>query len=187
MPSRLIRAIGIDDGFFTPHKQGKTKVVMVLLRADNRLEGILSSDITVDGTDSTEKITSTLKNSTFLEQASCIFLDGINFAGFNVADAERIKNETSLPVIIVFRKQPDIESIKRALAKLPRARERIELIEKAGEIHHAERILFQCHGIRVEGARALIEEFTIHSHLPEPVRVAHMVASGLTLGRSTPP
>ena len=187
MSSRLIRAIGIDDGFFTPHKQGKTKIVMVLLRADNRLEGILSSDISVDGTDSTEKIVNTLKDSSFLEQASCIFLDGINFAGFNVADAERIKNETSLPVIIVFRRQPGIESIKRALAKLPHARKRIELIEKAGAIHRAEKILFQCRGVSAEEARAMIEQFTIHSHLPEPVRIAHMVASGLTLGKSTSP
>lgn len=187
MPSGLIRAIGVDDGYFKPHKKGKTKIVMVLLRADNRLEGILSSNISVDGIDSTEKIIGTLKASSFPEQASCIFLDGINFAGFNVADAQRINNEIGIPVIIVFRKQPNIKSIKKALARLPMAGERIALIEKAGKIHKAEKILFQCHGIPVREARALVEKFTIHSHLPEPVRIAHMVASGLTLGKSTSP
>lgn len=187
MPSGFIRAIGIDDGYFKPHRKGKTKIVMVLLRADNRLEGILSSDISVDGTDSTEKIISTLKGSSFPEQASCIFLSGINFAGFNVADAQRINNETSIPVIIVFRKQPGIESIKKALSKLSHSGERIALIEKAGKIHKAKKIFYQCHGLTIKEANAMIEKFTMHSNLPEPVRIAHMIASGLTLGKSTSP
>ncbi|MFH1234204.1 MAG: DUF99 family protein [Candidatus Diapherotrites archaeon] len=183
----LIRAIGIDDGHFTPKKKGKTKLVFVLLRADNRLEGILSADVTVDGTDSTKTIIKTLSNSCFLEQARCIFLEGINFAGFNMADAQTISKKTGLPVIIVFRKQPDIEGIRKALGKFRDSKKRISLLEKAGRIFRAEKIFFQCHGIPEEGAREAIRKFTIHSNFPEPVRIAHLVASAVTLGRSTSP
>lgn len=190
MPLRLkelIRAIGVDDGYFPPRKPGTTKLVMVLLRADNRLEGVLSTDIEVDGTDSTEKIISALKNSSFPEQASFIFLDGINFAGFNITNAEKVSKELSLPVIIVFRKNPDLQRIKRALKKFENARERIALIDNAGKIFRAKKILFQCHGLSEEHAKKAIEKFTIHSHLPEPVRIAHLIASAVTLGKSTTP
>ncbi|MCX6802122.1 MAG: DUF99 family protein [Candidatus Diapherotrites archaeon] len=183
----LIRAIGIDDGHFTPRKKGKTKLAFVLLRADNRLEGILSSEITVDGADSTKTIIKTLSNSCFLEQARCIFLEGINFAGFNMADAQTISKKTGLPVIIVFRKQPGLKGIEAALKKFKDSKKRISLLRKAGKIHKAEKIFFQCHGISGEGAREAIRKFTIHSNFPEPVRIAHLVASAVTLGRSTSP
>jgi len=186
-PRELPRAVGIDDGHFTPKKPGITKLVLVLLRADNRIEGILSTDIAVDGLDSTEKIITALKQSSFPEQASYIFLDGINFAGFNVADAERINKETGLPVIMVFRKRPDIAGIKKALGKFPDAMERIALIEKAGPVRQAEKILFQCKGTSEKEALEAIEKFTMHSNLPEPVRLAHLIASAVTLGRSTSP
>lgn len=186
-PRELFRAIGIDDGYFAPKKPGTTKLILVLLRADNRVEGILSTDVTVDGLDSTDKIISALKQSSFPEQARYIFLDGINFAGFNVADAERINKETGLPVIIVFRKQPDIDGIKKALGKLPDAGKRISLMEKAGSIHSSEKILFQVRGASEREALEAIEKFTFHSNLPEPVRLAHLIASAVTLGRSTTP
>ncbi|MEM0359926.1 MAG: DUF99 family protein [Candidatus Diapherotrites archaeon] len=184
---QFTRAIGIDDGHFTPKRKGKTKLVFVLLRSDNRIEGILSADITVDGSDSTKTIIETLSNSCFLEQARCIFLEGINFAGFNIADAQAISKKTGLPVIIVFRKKPDIEGIKKALKKFSDSMEKTALLEKAGEIFCTQKIFFQCHGIRAEQAMEMIKKFTLHSNFPEPVRIAHLVASSVTLGRSTSP
>lgn len=184
-----IRAIGIDDGYFKPKTKSKTKLVAVLLRADCRLEGILCSDIDVDALDATQIIIRMLKSNEekFLKQASVIFLDGVNFAGFNIVDAETLQKELELPIIIVFRKKPRMQEIAKALQRFKDRDLRMQLIEKAGEIHKADNIFFQCKGIDAGTAKQLIKRFSIHSHLPEPVRVAHLVASAITLGRSTTP
>lgn len=184
-----IRAIGIDDGYFKPKTKSKTKLVAVLLRADCRLEGILCNEISVDALDATQLILKMLKSDEkkFLKQASAIFLDGINFAGFNIADIEVLQRELRLPIIVVFRKMPRMQEIAKALQRFEDCDLRMELIKKAGKIHKADKIFFQCKGIDASTAKQLIKKFSIHSHLPEPVRIAHLVASAVTLGRSTTP
>ena len=184
-----IRAIGIDDGYFRPKRKGKTKLVAVLLRADCRLEGILCSEIEVDALDATARILDMLKkdDSKFIKQASVVFLDGINFAGFNIVDINALSNALEKPVIVVFRKMPKMEKIFKALERFADKDLRKELIKKAGRIYKAEHIFFQCAGIEASEAKALIKKFSIHSNLPEPVRMAHLIASAITLGRSTTP
>jgi len=181
------RAIGLDDGSFTPKKPGSALLVGVLLRADNRLEGVLSTTIGVDSLDSTKKALSMLKNSRFREQASFIFLDGINFAGFNFIDIQRLSSELGIPAIAVQRRKPSVEKIERALSRFKDKKKRLALMEKAGPIHRAEKIYFQCPGMAPQEARKAIKLFSSHSNLPEPVRLAHLIASGVSLGESTSP
>jgi len=184
-----IRAIGVDDGYFKPRTIGRTKIVAVLQRVDGRIEGILCSDVEIDGFDSTSQIVKMLKDNQekFLGQAEVIFLGGVNFAGFNIADVKTLHAELALPIIIVFRKMPRMKKIFKALEKFPDASKRKELLKNAGRIYKADRICFQCVGLRPYEARGLIKRFSIHSNLPEPVRIAHIVASAVTLGRSTAP
>ncbi|MCD6478970.1 MAG: DUF99 family protein [Candidatus Diapherotrites archaeon] len=184
-----IRAIGIDDGYFKPRTKGSTKIVAVLLRADCRLEGILCEEITIDGLDSTARITKMLKQNEekFLKQASVLFLDGVNFAGFNIVDVDALHSALKLPIIIVFRRMPKMREIFAALERFEDRNLRMRLIKKAGEIHKADKIFFQCRGVEASTAKQLIKKFSIHSHLPEPVRIAHLIASAVTLGRSTTP
>ncbi len=181
------RAIGIDDGSFVPKKPGKALIVGVLLRADGRIEGILSTSVKVDGLDSTQKITRMLKKSRFCEQASFVFLDGINFAGFNFIDIKKLNAEIKVPVIAVMRKKPLLQKIKRALSRFNDKEKRFSLIEKAGSVHKAPALYFQCSGLNADNARKAIKLFSLHSNLPEPVRLAHLIASGVSLGESTNP
>jgi hypothetical protein len=184
-----IRAIGIDDGYFKPKTKGRTKIIAVLLRADCRLEGVLCEEIAVDGLDSTACITKMLKQNEekFLKQAAVLFLDGVNFAGFNIVDVDALHDVLKLPIIIVFRKLPRMQEISKALERFEDRDLRMQLIKKAGEIHKADKIFFQCKGVDASIAKQLIKKFSIHSHLPEPVRIAHLIASAATLGRSTTP
>ena len=182
-----ITALGIDDGYFKPFSSKKTKLVVTVFRADNMLQGVLSTDIKVDALNATQRIISMLKKSRFTEQASCIFLDGLNFAGFNLVDVKKLYSAFSIPVIAVLRKKPRFEKIKTVLKKFPDFEKRWKLIEKAGPVFKAEKIFFQCHGLKEKEASQLIKKFSFQSNLPEPVRMAHLIASGLTLGESTAP
>ncbi|MCK4933920.1 DUF99 family protein, partial [Candidatus Bathyarchaeota archaeon] len=51
-----IRIVGVDDGFFIPHTRGKCDVIGVVLRGGYWLDGIMRTQIEIDGMDATEKI-----------------------------------------------------------------------------------------------------------------------------------
>ncbi len=184
---QFIRVIGIDDGYFKPKSKTQTALIGVVFRADNRVEGILAEKISVDGLNSTEKLIKMIKKSKFLGQISFIILAGVNFAGFNIVDLEKLHRRLRLPVIIVFRRKPNFEKIKLALRKFRDSKKRYSLIEKAGPIHKTSKIFFQCYGCDAKIARQVLRKCEHFSNLPEPVRLAHLIASGITRGQSTHP
>ncbi|MCD6434216.1 MAG: DUF99 family protein [Candidatus Diapherotrites archaeon] len=182
----LGRVAAFDDGFFT-RKQKKVLLIGVVARFDSKVEGILSTEITKDGLDSTAEIISVVKKSKFNGIINLILLQGINFAGFNIVDLEKLNRELAIPSIAVFRRMPRMNLIKRALKNFADCRKRIRLIEKAGEIHTSENFYFQCKGIPPKEAEKLLKKLSIHSNWPEPLRLAHLIASGVTIGQSTKP
>jgi len=184
---QLPRVLAIDDGYFKPRQKGKAILVGVVSRLDGRIEGILSTDVKVDGLNSTLRIASMLSKSKFRQQVSFILLDGVNFAGFNIVDVEKLHKKLGIPVIIVFRKMPRMQKIKRALEKFKDKKKRMQLIRNAGEIHKFNSIHFQFHATDLKTAKTVLRKTIKYSNLPEPLRLAHLIASGVSLGESTRP
>jgi len=58
------------------------------------------------------------------------------------------------------------------------------IIEKTGPMEPAAGIFVQRAGIGLQEAAALVSRLAVHSRLPEPLRVAHIVAGGLSTGHS---
>lgn len=182
---KFFRVIAFDDGAFL-QKKGKTILIGVLYRADNRIEGILSRQIIVDGLDSTKKIIEMLKTP-LGKQASFILLQGIAFGGFNIADLKTIFLETKIPVIIVFKKTNSRMSILKAVEKTNNPKKRKKLLLSAPKIHSIGNRCFQFIGCSKQTASEVIEKTIKHSLTPEPIRIAHLIASGITSGESTRP
>ena len=178
-----IRVIGIDDNPFNKFKDLKALVVGVVMRGGSWVDGILSAKVDVDGDDSTKNIAGMINGCKFKPQLQCIFLDGIAVAGFNVIDVKELSRKTKLPVIVIIRRNPDIENIKKTLIKIAQ-KQKIKLIEKAGEITKIENIFVQLAGIDLEHARKILKVVCTRSFVPEPVRLAHLIASGISLGES---
>ena len=113
-------------------------------------------------------------------------LNGITYAGFNIVNIKDLNEETKLPVIAVTRDEPDLDKIHEALENLPKSEERWKLINNAGEIvevftrSREERAYLQLAGILEEDARKIIKLTSTRSSIPEPLRVAHLIASGVT-------
>ncbi len=183
----FLRVLGIDDGFFKPKTKTQTLLIGVIYRFGHTVEGILSSKIKVDGFDSAKKIIEMAKKTKFSSQVSFVLLSGINFAGFNIADVKKIFEETKIPIIIVFRRKPKIEKFANALKNVSCFKRRWALIEQAGEIHSFKKIFFQFYGCREQDAKTVLQKTILHSNMPEPVRLAHLIASGVTIGESTRP
>ena len=178
-----IRLLGIDDAPFDRLKDRKTLLLGVLFRGGTSIDGVLSEIVEVDGTDSTDKIIRMVKKSRFYTQLRAIMMKGIAVGGFNLIDVEKVSKKTGVPVIVVMRRLPDRERIARVLEKLGK-KDGVKLMEKAGRIHRAGSVLIQFNGITLEKAREIVRISTTRSNVPEPVRVAHIMASGVTLGHS---
>jgi endonuclease V-like protein UPF0215 family len=179
-----IRVLGVDDGMFTPHVKGSALIVGVVFRGGCWLDGVMSTRIEVDGFDATEKIASMVNSSPHHKQLRVIMLDGVTFAGFNIVDLKKLNAETQLPVIAVTRDEPDFDDIHKALRNLPRSQERWEAVQNAGKIakvytrSRKEKVYMGTAGIQEEDAEKIIRLTSTRSSVPEPLRVAHLIASG---------
>ena len=100
-----IRILGIDDMPFSFNDE-KTGIVGVVMRGGTYLEGVLKSEVEIDGRDASDAIINMVKNSRHAGQLKIIMVDGVALGGFNVIDGEKIYNETNLPVITVTREFP---------------------------------------------------------------------------------
>ena len=178
-----IRVLGIDDAPFNKFKDRYTTVIGVFFRGGNYADGIISTRIRVDGINSTSKLAKMINKSKFKSQLRCIFLDGINMAGFNVIDIRKLNKSTKVPIVVVIRRRPDIPNIKRILKRLGMQR-KIKLLEKAGTPKKAGKIYIQVAGISFKEAESIIKITATHSFIPEPIRVAHLIGAGLVLGES---
>jgi len=181
-----IRVLGVDDGVFTPHKKGLVPVVGVVFRGGYWLDGVMHTKIEVDGFDATEKIASMIINSPHHKQLRVIILNGITFAGFNVVNIKELNAETKLPVITVTREKPNLTEIRKALKNLPKSGERWKTSQSAGKIfeistrNRNEKVYMQTSGILKEDARKILQLTSTRSSIPEALRVAHLIASGIS-------
>jgi endonuclease V-like protein UPF0215 family len=179
-----IRVLGIDDGRFIPHTKGSVLIVGVVFRGGYSIEGVMHTKIRIDGFDATEKLASMVNSSLHRRQLRVIMLNGITFAGFNVVNLKKLHLETGLPVIAITHDKPDLDAICLALKNLPKSEDRWRLFVEAGKINevknHGTKIYVELAGISLSDAQEIIKLTSTRSCLPEPLRVAHLIASGVS-------
>ena len=182
-----IRLLGVDDSFLSGEE---VLVVGTIFRGGEWLDGVVRTTITRDGMNATERLSRMVRETRHYRQLRAILLDGITFAGFNVVDIERLCHETGLPVIAIMRRVPDFEKIRRALTYLSDGEERWELILRAGRIvrvvtREPDRpIHIQFTGLHEEDAVQIVRLSSTRSSIPEPLRAAHLIATGIACGES---
>jgi hypothetical protein len=181
------RALGIDDAPFK-FRQEKVIVIGAVVRGKNYLEGVLKTEVKVDGKDATRKLITLINNSRFKEQIKVIFLDGIALGGFNLVDIKKLYMSTGVPVITVTRHKPDYAKIEQALKKhFKDWKRRLKIIKatKVERIVTKHNPLWVCPvGISLQQTAKLLPQATVRGVLPEAIRVAHLIASAYTKGES---
>ncbi len=177
------RILGIDDSPFDKFKKDKVLVIGTIFRGGQFLDGVLSTKVTVDGSDSTQKLISMINKTKHKPQLQVIMIDGIALGGFNIIDVQKLHKKTKLSVIVVIRRMPDIANIKRILKKIGKEN-KIKLLEQAGLPVKIGKIYCQLTGITLEKAKQVLKIACTHSYIPEPIRIAHLIASGVVLGES---
>lgn len=182
-----IRVLGIDDGVFKPHSKDVVDVVGVVFRGGYWLDGFMHTKVQVDGMDATEKLAAMVMHSPHYAQLRVIMLNGVTLAGFNVVDIRELHERVKLPIIAVTRDKPNFKDIRKALRNLTEPEERWKSIEKAGKMmsvrtHEGEEPIYvHVAGLSEETAKRILKSTSTRSNIPEALRVAHIIASGLGL------
>jgi len=191
-----IRILGIDDAPFNKFNRGERVLVLgTVFRGGSSMDGLITTYITSDGEDATRNLIEMINKSRNKDQLSVIMLDGIALGGLNVVDINEVSHQTGIPVLTVIRKRPDITRIKRALNNVKNPDKKLALMEKAGEVYSftpknhtlnaaAGEVYFQTAGITNKLAERVLKITIQHGLLPEPIRIAHIIGSGLKTGES---
>lgn len=181
---RYSNLIGIDDGPFAHDHRGDVPIVGAVY-AGLRFDGVVVGRVRRDGANSTRQIVSLIAGSRFREHLQLILLNGIALAGFNVVDVHELHRRLDLPVLVVARRAPDFGAIRDALlTRIPGGRRKWALIERLGEMEAVRDVYVQRVGLTRSSARLVVRRFAVHGHVPEPLRVAHLIAGAVTTGES---
>jgi endonuclease V-like protein UPF0215 family len=181
----LSHVIGFDDGPFD-RRRGGDVVVIGAVYARARLDGVLSGKVRRDGVNSTRTLARLVSASRYFAQIHAILIQGIAFAGFNVIDIHGLSETLRIPVVVVARRRPDLDAMRRALLNyIPGGARKWALIERAGPMEPMAGLYVQRAGLSPTEAKALLERFAFNSIVPEPLRAAHLIAGAIVTGHST--
>ena len=180
-----IRILGIDDARFRRGFDKWTRLIGVVFRGGKWMEGCMQIPIRVDGDDATEQLVSMVKESPHHGQLRVIMTADTIVAGVNVIDLPKVAEQTGLPVIAISDSQPDMDRVTKAFQRIcpDRWKKKLTTLSTAGPIRaiksHVDRVpvYIQWAGLPFKQAQELVQKTATHSRLPEPVRVAHLMAS----------
>ncbi len=179
-----IRVLGIDDGKFIPRTQGEVIVVGVVFRGGCSIDGVMHTKIHIDGLDATEKLAEMINASPHRRQLRLVMLNGVTFGGFNLVDIQKLHAATGLPIVALTQDKPNLDAIHQALKHLPDTETRWQIVQNAGEIHEVTnrgtKLYMGLAGVLLSDAQKIVELTSTRGSFPEPLRVAHLVASGIT-------
>jgi hypothetical protein len=182
-----IRILAWDDGPFEFKSRGKDILIGVIFRGGQFLDGLLKTEVEIDGEDATEKIIEKILKTKH-KDLRVVMLDGITVAGFNTVNIKEIYDRTSLPIIVVNREKPNLEKFIETLKNMSNPEKRLKAVKDAGPIYSMsvknKRIYFQSYGIKKDDVEEIIKTTSTMSLIPEPLRVAHLIANGFVLGES---
>jgi hypothetical protein len=173
----------VDDGAFHVRRGavGSAVIVAVLFHG-SRISATRIGRIEVDGTDANAVLLALLKTLAY----DVVMLSGISFGGFNLVDIKRLSRETGKPVIAVIGGRPNNTAVEQALRGHFKDWElRWRAVQNAGSLYSCKpfleepKVYFEVKGCSPRFAGKLIASSSTISRLPEPIRVAGLLARGL--------
>jgi len=172
----LIRVLGVDDGHFI--RDDKRVPVFGVMMRGPVVEAAFFRYIEVDGLDATDAILSML-NTRHGRQVRLLFINGAAMGGTNVVDPSRLP----VPFIAIVRKPPTDEFFD-ALRRSRWADIKIKIAKR----YHWRKVETE-RGIlwvasNMQNPVKYVSLYQLASVVPEPLRLAHICATAVTLGES---
>ena len=177
-----IRVLGVAESF--RREQEKSVLAGIVMRSDFIIDGAGFTYITVGGMDATEGVVH-LFESLQRDDINVMMLNGCVISWFNIIDIHEVYKRLQIPLICVTYEES--EGLEEHLARHFEASERdsrIEAYKRLGDrvpvrLRDHFEVLIRSLGIDDADAGAVLKKFTAHGRVPEPLRVARIVARAL--------
>ncbi len=174
-----IRVLGIAESFRRDRE--KSVLAGIVMRSDFIIDGAGFTHITVGGMDATGGILRIFE-SLQRDDINVIMLNGCVISWFNIIDIKEVYKRLQIPLICVTYEES--EGLEEHIAKHFEAHERdlrIEAYRRLGnrvpvELQDRFEVLIRFLGIEKTEAGALLKKFVVQGKVPEPLRVAKIVA-----------
>ncbi|HOT94232.1 MAG TPA: DUF99 family protein [Methanoregulaceae archaeon] len=184
-----LRVLGIAESYRGRHDEGvRSRLAGIVMRRDLRIDGFAVEEATVGGSDATDSVLR-LVRSLGRDDINLVMTSGSVIAWFNVIDGEEVWRRTGVPLVSVTYEPSD--GLEEAIARhFPGDEERLERYRSLGErrpvvLSTGSTLFVRPFGLSNKDAARVVDAFTLDGRVPEPVRVARLIARGL--GRSTHP
>jgi hypothetical protein len=175
-----IRALGIAESF---QKGASDKAVLagVVMRGDMQIDGFKISEITLGGLDATDGVLEIFRGLG-RKDINVILLNGCVISLFNIIDMEEVYAELALPIVCVTYEES--EGLERYFKEFDDSEARLEIYRRLGErtpirLHTGHRVLVRYIGIEMREVQLLLDKFTLQGAIPEPLRVARILARSI--------
>jgi len=175
--TKAIRAFGVAESFRPSAK--KSTLAGVVMRTDLVVDGFVFGAATVGGDDATRSV---LKMYRKLKRAdvNLIMLSGCIISRYNIIDLDELARLSGLPVVcLTYNETTGIEGAIRRHFKHPE--ERIKSYRKLGGrkpvlLHTGYKAYVRNAQVADTDAKRVLDAFTLQGGVPEPVRLAKLLA-----------
>jgi hypothetical protein len=176
--------LGIDDGPFAKKQSAPVPIVAVLMHGACAIEGVAITSFPVDGAGATEVLAEWIGAMRWSRALHAVVLGGVTIAGLGLVDLHRLSSAVGAPALAVTRRDPSRNEVARALAAAG-LQDRVAILERAPPARRIDDGLFVAVAGAGEDTAARILRATRHrALLPEPLRIAHLIAAALVRGES---
>lgn len=152
----------------------------VVMRRDFVIDGFVFGKATIEGDDATDAIIS-MYEKLARQDISFILLSGLIISMYNIVDIKKLWKETKIPIVgVTYEESGGIEdaikhhfpiSYESKISQYKKLGPRTEI-----SLHTKHEIYLRLEGCRVNEAKKLLDSFTLQGAVPEPLRVAHLLA-----------
>ena len=184
MGAPRLHLIGIDDGPFEKFVDAEVPLVAVMMEGPDLVEAVATRRFPVDGEDATSVLARWIGGLRCRPALQGVLVGGVTLAGLGVVDLPALSVALELPVLNVNRRRPGNDALRQALAAAGLAH-RFALVERAPEpVEAAPGLWVGAAGLDPETACAWVRSACAKAQIPEPLRLAHVIATAIASGES---
>ncbi len=182
--ARRPHVLGIDDGPFRKHVGGSAPVAGVMTEGADLVEAVALTRFPVDGDAATQFLAEWVGGLRCWAGLQAVVLGGITLAGLGVVEIAPLAKRLGVPVLVVNRRDPADHRLEQAL-RAAGLEDRIPAVAGTPPARALAPGLFvSWAGADEARAAELVAASRRKSALPEPLRLAHLIARAVATGES---
>jgi len=169
----------------------KISLIGVVCRG-NQLLHVSNGMIQVDGIDSTQEILRMYRINPYINEIRLFMIDSPTLGGFNLPNPFEIYEKTKIPIILLPDKKPKSVMSEIYSKVFPEREEQIKILKSLPKLESlivsinqdpkiSREIFFHAIGITKNEIIDLLNHLSEFSAIPEPLRLAHIIASSLKI------